>query len=106
MPVRLPSVDDLPLRCRPEDAAAVLAALDASGLTPTEFSRRTGIHVQRLRRWRARERPEAVRLIEVVPRASSEPAELVEVLSPGGWRLRVPRALIGEIVRALSEATC
>lgn len=106
MPVRLPLVADLPLRCGPKEAGAVLAALEASGLTPAEFSRRTGIQVQRLRRWRARERPEAVRLVEVVPRTSGEHTEVLEVLSPGGWRLRVPRALIGEVVRALSEPSC
>jgi transposase-like protein len=106
---RLPSVDDYPLRWSRADAESILAALDRSGLTPAEFARRTGIQLQRLRRWRERlpvtHAPAPVRLVELVPRGSA-PTALVEVLSPGGWRLQVPRELLGEVVRALSEGTC
>ena len=107
MPAGLPSVDDLPLRWSPADAETVLAALDRSGLTQTEFSRRTGIQVQRLRRWRARE-PGAgvVRLVEMVARAAPSGEPSVEVVSPGGWRLLVPGALLGELVDALSGDRC
>ena len=82
-PATLPSFDHLPVRWSPSDARAVLAALDASGLRPFEFARRTGLDPRRI--WRARRGvgasgPSAqagggVRLVELVPRAhtSAEP---------------------------------
>ena len=107
MPARLPIIDDLPLRWSASDAEAVLASLSASGLTAAEFSRRTGIQVQRLRRWQARGAElGALRLVEVVPRERSGGDTSVEVVSPGGWRIRVPGALLGELVRALAEGPC
>jgi hypothetical protein len=107
MPTRLPSAETLPCRWGADDAVAVLTALDASGLSAEEFSRRTGIQLQRMRRWRARlsEMPASVRLVEVVARPAAV-VELVEVVSPGGWRLRVAPTMLVEVVRALAEAGC
>ena len=63
------------------DARWVLAALDASGLRPCEFARRSGVHVKRLWSWRRRlgqprsgvrsptPPAEAARLVELVPRS-------------------------------------
>ena len=104
---RLPTASTLPLRWSPDDARLVLTALASSGLSAGEFSRRTGIQLQRIRRWQSHlDSPSApVRLVEVVPR--SVPAvHAVEVESPGGWRLRVPSGMLGELLRALSEGGC
>lgn len=50
----LPSFADLPDRWRPAHGRAVLAAVEASGLSPTEFAHATGVDVRRIFRWRAR----------------------------------------------------
>ena len=104
----LPLLRDLPARWTRSDAARVLAALDASGLTDAEFHRRTGIQPQRVRRWRRqgeeplrRDEP-GVRLVELVPRESAPPPRRIGVTSPGGWRLEVPEDRLGDLVRALS----
>jgi hypothetical protein len=61
------------------DAQLVLTALDASGLRPSEFARRSGVHVKRLWNWRRRlgqprsgvrsltPPAEAARIVELVP---------------------------------------
>lgn len=104
---RLPTVATLPLRWSADDAHAVLGALASSGLSPQDFSRRTGIQLQRIRRWQSQLEvsSEMVRLVEVVPRSAPE-RDALEVVSPGGWRLRVPPAMLGEVLRALSEGGC
>ena len=104
---RLPTASTLPLRWSPDDARLVLTALASSGLSAGEFSRRTGIQLQRIRRWQSQldVRSAPVRLVEVVPR-SAPAAQSVEVESPGGWRLRVPPAMLGELLRTLSESGC
>lgn len=96
----LPLVRDLPARWTRPGAARVLAALEASGLTDTKFCRRTGIHPQRLRRWRRRDEP-GVRMVELVARTSARP-RTIAVTSPGGWRLELPEDRLAELVEALS----
>lgn len=117
-PTRLPTANSLPLRWTDDDARVVLDALDASGLSASDFSRRTGIQLQRIRRWRSvLGGPAPMRLVEVVPRVAPEafrtvpameaPArETLAVTSPGGWVVRVPASLLGELVRALAEGGC
>ena len=121
-PVTLPTFNHLSARWTPSDAEAVLAALDASGLRPFEFARRTGLDPQRV--WRAcRNREESrrssgpvgIELVELVVRETPQvqvgPAvpvrsvacsAVVEVTTPTGWALRVPGELLAELVQALS----
>lgn len=98
--VALPRLRDLPARWTRSDAARVLAAHEASGLTDAEFCRRTGIHPQRLRRWRRRDEP-GVRMVELVAHTSARP-RTIAVTSPGGWRLELPEDRLAELVEALS----
>ena len=129
MPAPLPSSDHLPHRWRVSDARLVLAALASSGLTAAEFSRRTGIPPNRLSRWgtrlnapdpghrgpgRPRALEQAARLVELVPvlpvagvQAPVAASLLaVEVRTPGGWQLRVPGELLGELVGVLAARSC
>jgi len=131
MPTRLPSFDHLPARWRASDARVVLDALSASGLTAAEFARRTGILPKRISRWglqlgagheggrgagRPRGSAQPARLVELVPTvalaavevSSATPTGLaaVEVQTPGGWQLRVPGELLGELVAALAVRSC
>lgn len=128
--VTLPTFDHLPARWSPSDMRAVLAALDASGLRPFEFARRTGLDPRRI--WRARRSVEArrssaqagVALVELVIRGTSRvgpavlvsdaapterpfaPSLVVEVTTPTGWALRVPGELLAGLVQALSARPC
>jgi hypothetical protein len=129
----LPTAADLPRRWSAIDADRVFAALDQSGLTITEFARRTGVHPKRLGRTnrarlaarfgltpaadRADGDPIApIRLVELVARSAAPttvvaaPARTigsaVHAISPGGWRLEVPGGLLAELVRALGVTPC
>ncbi len=161
MPVPPPSFAELPHRWKRADAHAVLAAVDASGLSPTDFAHATGVDVRRIWRWRERlhaERPPRptrsrrassgpIRLVELVtptssavqPVAASPPSAIplvervasvpvaavpdppmlpvptgslaerlpaIDVTAPGGWQLRVPGALLADLVHALSARSC
>ena len=102
---RVPTLTDLPRRWTAADAARVFSALERSGLTDTEFARRSGIQPQRLRRWRRARTP--VRLVEVVARAPTPPIEAtVHAVTPTGWRIEVPANQLGELVRALAATSC
>ena len=165
----LPSFSDLPPRWKRADGRAVLAAVEASGLSPTEFARATGLDVRRIFRCRAQLRPPRprrparsqptpsgpIRLVELVAHpapavpaavapvqatiaavelgacvpveAMPRPPELpvpaaplaenhaplavptqpvIEVMTPGGWQLRVPGTLLADLVHALSARSC
>lgn len=105
-------------RWTPDHAALVLGDLDASGLTLTEFARRRGLCVQRLRRWRDRLAPVPAgrpRLVELVPAGHERdaPAERkvsILVHCPSGHVLELqgvePDHGVLTILRALTAATC
>jgi len=71
------------------DAAAVLTALDASGLSVYAFATREGLDADRLYRWRARlsgsRRRRSPAFVEIKPAATSP----IEVLLRSGLVLRV-----------------
>jgi hypothetical protein len=72
------------------DAAAVLSALDASGLSVYAFAEREGLDADRLYRWRLRlqgsRRHRSPAFVEIKPAATSP----IEVLLRSGLVLRVP----------------
>lgn len=72
------------------DAAAVLTALDESGLSVYAFATREGLDADRLYRWRARlsgsGRRRSPAFVEIKPAATSP----IEVLLRSGLVLRVP----------------
>ena len=76
----LPTFPDLPHHWKPADGRAVLAAVEASGLTPTEFARATGVDVRRIWRWRERFQTERPRGARSRP-ARSGPIRLVELVA-------------------------
>jgi hypothetical protein len=136
MSIHLPSFANLPHRWRVSDARVVLTALATSGLTAAEFARRTGIPPKRLSRWSAQlnlpapvrrgpGRPRKLgrppRLVELVPAApvtvvpapvtvvpapASVDVPALEVRTPGGWQLRIPGELLGELVSVLAARSC
>jgi transposase-like protein len=91
------------------DARAALAALTASGLSPSAFARREGLSAERLYRWRrqlAELEPRAVpaaELIEIRPRR----AEPVEIVLASGRVLRVTETIdvsaLARLVAALER---
>jgi transposase-like protein len=94
-------------RWREEDAATVLAALDASGQSVAEFAERHGLDMQRLHFWRRRlctaRRPSkgrAPRFVEVLPRSSGH----VEVVLRSGRTLRAAVWIDSVELRRLVEA--
>ena len=87
-----PTLYKAPLRARwkAEDAREVLAQVDRSGLSASEFAAGAGLDPERLYRWRARlhgKGAERARFVEVV--ASAQPC-WVEVVSPSGHVVRLP----------------
>lgn len=121
MPAPVPNFAHLSHRWTEGDARLVLAALDASGLRPCEFARRSGVHVKRLWSWRRRlgqprsgvrsptPPAQAARLVELVAApACLEPAaaRCVEVVTPTGWQIRVPGEQLSDLVHALSRSSC
>ena len=94
-------------RWREEDAATVLAALDASGRSMAEFAKRHGLDMQRLHFWRRRlgtaRRPSKGRaptFVEVLPRSSGH----VEVVLRSGRTLRAGVSIDSAELRRLVEA--
>ena len=88
-----PRSASLPRRWRADDARAVLARLDSSGLSVPQFAAREGLDVQRLYRWRAQLRTGRAKtptpaFIEVTPSVSAA-ATSIEVVLPSGHVVRV-----------------
>ncbi len=78
----LPSFADLPHRWRRADARSVLAAVDASGLSPTEFAHATGVDLRRIFRWRERLQGPRAHRPSRSQAAPSGPIRLVELVTP------------------------
>jgi transposase-like protein len=83
-----------------DDARAVLAALDASGLTIREFADREGLDPQRLYRWRAQIGETAPAFVEIA-RAAVGPG--IEVVLRSGHVMRVPDGFGADTLRRLVE---
>jgi hypothetical protein len=89
------------------DAAAVLAALDASRLSVYAFATREGLDADRLYRWRLRlqgsRRHRSPAFVEIKPAATSP----IEVLLRSGLVLRVPggfdEGTLRRLVRTLDQ---
>ncbi len=83
------------------DAAAALAALDASGLSTYAFAAREGLDADRLYRWRLRlhgaRRRRPARFVEITPAATAP----IEVLLRSGLALRVPENFDESTLRRL-----
>lgn len=94
------------LRWTATEARAVLAELEASGLSTAAFAEREGLDVHRLYRWRRRiPRPaevlaESPRFIEV-RRPGAGP---VEVLLRSGRVLRIPESIDTAALRRIADA--
>ena len=92
-------------RWRAEDARAVLARLESSGLSVSQFAAREHLDPQRLYRWRAQLGPAGTstpRFIEIKPAAA-----VIEVVLPSGLVVRVPEgfseAMLRRLVAVLDE---
>ena len=87
-----------PRRTRAE-IQQIVREFERSGLSELDFSKRTGIQTQHLRRWVSREKPRdpPQKLVEVeVQKLSSSSSreksdDPIEVLLENGRRVRVPR---------------
>lgn len=87
------------------DAEAILAALDASGLSTSAFAIREGVDVQRLYFWRrrlaeARRAPSAPAFVEVRSRSIGH----VEIVLRSGRILRAAESIDPGALRRLVEA--
>ena len=89
-------------RWSPDDARAVLARLDSSGLTVREFAEREGLDGQRLYRWRAQivTTKTGPTFVEIARPARGA---TIEVVLRSGHVLRVPAGFEAETVRRLVE---
>jgi transposase-like protein len=90
-----------------EDARAVLAELDGSGLSVEEFAGGAGLDAKRLYRWRRRLRDAGHSLfVEVTARAPSAQGRTdgFEVELDNGRRVRVPVGFDAGELRRLVEA--
>jgi len=86
-------------RWRAEDAQVVLARLDSSGLSVSQFASQEQLDPQRLYRWRAQLSPAAAstpRFIETKPAARS-----IEVVLRCGLVMRVPDGFSETTLRRL-----
>jgi Transposase len=82
-------------RWRAEDAEAVLAKLDASGVDLVVFARQAGIDPARLKRWRRALSPSTAPTFEEVvrvPEASVPATRWFEVVLTSGRVVRVPES--------------
>jgi transposase-like protein len=96
-----PAVLSSKRRWTPADARAVLAQLDASGLTIREFAERQGLDRQRLDRWRMRlGRARAPAFVEI---SASVRGGAIEVVLRAGHVLRVPDGFEAETLRRVVE---
>ena len=100
-----------------EQARAMLAEAERSGLSDRAFARGRGIDAQRLRWWRARlettsaaeaSKPKAktkpVKFAEVVPRRSGTSAvAAIEIELANGRRVKVPSTIDADVLRRLLE---
>jgi transposase-like protein len=96
---RKTDLPSLKRRWTPEDARAVLAELEASGLSLREFAEREGLDRQRLYRWRAQIGVAAEPTFIEIARPSS--GAVIEVVLRSGHMLRVPAGFEAETVRRL-----
>ena len=75
-----------------------------SGCSVGEFAQRHGVHWTMVRRWAGRRQPLVSELVPVRLRPGSEgTGECLEILSPGGWRVRVPLSAEASTLRRLVE---
>lgn len=92
-----------------------VAQWERSGLTAAAYATRAGVNAHTLAYWKwrlkdaRRPRPTSVGFVEVVPpivppmvRTDRRPA-VIDVTSPGGYRLRVPEDVGCERLRALLD---
>jgi len=86
-------------RWTPEDARAVLARLEASGLALREFAEREGLDRQRLYRWRAQIGVAAKPTFIEIARPSA--GSVIEVVLRSGHVLRVAVGFEADTVRRL-----
>ena len=91
-------------RWRAEDAVAVLARLESSGLSVPEFAARERLEPQRLYRWRAQlerapvaRRSKAASFIEIKTASTT----CIEVVLRSGHALRVPAEFDADTLRRL-----
>ena len=102
------------VRTTREQRRLLLAEFERSGLSATQFARRTGVKystfaawVQRYRRTKRPARKAPLRLVEAVL-TSATPATVLTVLLPGGARLEVREAgqvpLAAALVHALAKS--
>ena len=102
------------VRTTREQRRLLLAEFERSGLSATQFARRTGVKystfaawVQRYRRTKRPARKAPLRLVEAVL-TSATPATVLTVLLPGGARLEVRAAgqvpLAAALVHALAKS--
>ena len=88
------------------DAEAVLAALDASGLTVSAFARREGLDEQRLYWWRRQLGSAAPASAPVAPsfvEITARPLAHVEIVLRSGRVLRVAEAIDARTLSRLVE---
>lgn len=75
-----------------------------SGCSVGEFAQRHGVHWTTVRRWAAQRQPAVPELVSVRLKGGGEKAgETLEILSPGGWRVRVPLSVEASTLRRLVE---
>jgi len=75
-----------------------------SGISLGEFAQRHGVHWTTVRRWVSRSEQRVTKLVPVRLRTGGESAgELLEILSPGGWRVRVRMSVEASTLRRVVE---
>lgn len=80
------------------------AEYQRSGCSVGEFAQRHGVHWTTVRRWAERGQSAVPELIPVRLKPGGEDAdESLEILSPGGWRVRVPVSVEASTLRRLVE---
>jgi transposase-like protein len=101
------------VRASKEQRGMILAEFERSGVSATQFARRTGMKystlagwLQRYRRAKPKRRSHPVRLLEAVVEPALSPLALVMHL-PGGARLEINHAnqivLAADLLRALAK---
>lgn len=87
-----------------EEMARLGTEFRESGCSVGEFAQRHGVHWTTVRRWAERGRHPVPELVSVRLKPGGENAgETFEILSPGGWRVRVPLSAEASTLRRLVE---